>query len=236
MLARNHLGQTALWRFGISGDRPIVLARIIGGDQLALVRQLLAAHAYLRLRGLEFDLVLLDEEPGSYLDELNRQILENVRAAGSLERIDQPGGVFVRKSSQMSEDERVLLQAAARVVLVGDRGPLASQLDRTERYTPCPPACRPRASPPPGPMSRCACPRTCSSSTAWAASPPDGREYCVLVQGPPPPEAGRNGPVAHHPPAIAPAAPPGSLGQRRRQPGFRLRDLRGRLRVHLGRQ
>ena len=70
----NRLGQPELWRFGISGDRPIVLARIAASGELPLVRQLLAAHAYLRLRGLEFDLVLLDEEPGSYLDELNRQI------------------------------------------------------------------------------------------------------------------------------------------------------------------
>ncbi len=177
-------------------------------DELALVRQLLAAHAYLRLRGLEFDLVLLDEEPGSYLDELNRQLLEAVRAAGSLERVDQPGGVFVRKASQMSEDERVLLQAAARVVLVGDRGSLASQLDRTERYAPLP--------------ARLVATREIA---AWTDEPidlpadllffnglggftPDGREYCVLVQGSPPPEIGRNGPPAHHPAAVHPRLPP----------------------------
>ncbi len=208
VLAQNHLSQTALWRFGISGDRPIVLARIAGGDQLALVRQLIAAHAYLRARGLEFDLVLLDEEPGNYLDELNRQILDNVRAGGSLERIDQPGGVFVRKSSQMTEDEQVLLQAAARVVLVGDRGPLASQLDRTERYTPLPAHLTPTREPAAWPDEPVGLPDGLLFFNGLGGFTPDGREYCVLVQGPPPPEAGRNGPVAHHLPSPHPRLPP----------------------------
>src|SRR5262249_28720699 len=43
VLARNRLGQAGLWRFGISGDRPIVLVRIATADELPLARQLLAA-------------------------------------------------------------------------------------------------------------------------------------------------------------------------------------------------
>src|SRR5262249_20342779 len=133
VLLRNRLGQPGLWRFGISGDRPIVLVRIADGGEMTLARQLVAAHAYLKGRGLEFDLVLLDEEAGSYLDETNRQLLDAVRAGGSAERLDQPGGIFVRRASQMSEDERVLVQSAARVGLVGDRGPLARPLQCTAR-------------------------------------------------------------------------------------------------------
>ena len=137
------------------------------------------------LRGLEFDLVLLDEEPGSYLDELNRQILESVRAGGSFERIDQPGGVFVRKSSQMSEDEQVLLQAAARVVLVGERGPLASQLDRTERFTPLPARLTASREPAAWPDEPVRLPADLLFFNGLGGFTPDGREYCVFVQGPP---------------------------------------------------
>ncbi len=209
VLARNQLGQPGLWRFGISGDRPIVLARIATADQLPLARQLLAAHAYLRLRGLEFDLVLLDEESGSYLDELNRQLLETVRAAGSLERVDQPGGVFVRKASQMSEDERVLLQAAARAVLIGDRGSLASQLDRTERYAPLPARLAAAREPVAWPDEPVELPADLLFFNGLGGFTADGREYCVLLQGPPPPEIGRNGPPAtavgwRNPPAQSP--------------------------------
>ena len=208
VLARNHLGQEALWRFGISGDRPIVLVRIAALDELPLARQLLEAHQYLRPRGLEFDLVLLDEELGSYLDELNHQLLEVVRAAGSLERLDQPGGVFLRKAAQMNEDEVVLLQAAARVVLVGERGSLASQLDRTERYAPLPGRLTLSREPGGWVDEPVRLPEGLLFFNELGGFSPDGREYCVLVQGPPPPDRGRNGPPAHHQAVAHPKLPP----------------------------
>ena len=51
VLAANRLGQEGLWRFGISGDRPIVLARFQNADQLRLAQDLIAAQAYLRTGG-----------------------------------------------------------------------------------------------------------------------------------------------------------------------------------------
>ena len=212
VLLRNRLGQPELWRFGISGDRPIVLVQIADGGEVSLARQLVAAHAYLRSRGLEFDLVLLDEEAGSYLDEMNRSLLDAVRAVGSADRIDQPGGIFVRRASQMSEDERVLLQAAARVVLVGDRGSLASQLDRTERHTPPPARLSPTRDPGGWADEPLATPAGLLFANGLGGFTPDGREYCVIVQGPPPPAIGRNGPpahgVLHHAPASTLRFPP----------------------------
>ena len=164
----------ALWRHGISGDRPIVLVRVAGADELPLARQLLAAHAYLRLKGLEFDLVLLDEEPASYLDELNRSLSDLIRVRDAQGLTDQPGGVFVRTAAHIPDEDKVLLQAAARVVLVGDRGPLASQLDRIERPPPLPAALATIArAAPPGTTSRIrAARRPAASPTAWAASRP----------------------------------------------------------------
>jgi cyclic beta-1,2-glucan synthetase len=206
VLARDRLGQPELWRFGISGDRPIVLARIAGGGEVPLARQLVAAHGYLRPRGLEFDLVLLDEDAGGYLDELYRQLLEAVRAAGGAERIDQPGGIFVRRASQTSEDERLLLQAAARVVLVGERGPLAGQLDRTERHAPPPPRISPTREPGGWHDEPIEVPEGLLFSNGLGGFTPDGREYCVLVQGAPP-QAGLNGPPGHMPPPITAPLP-----------------------------
>jgi hypothetical protein len=44
-IARNQLGQSRLWRFGISGDLPIVLLRIGDINRIDLVKQVLQAHA-----------------------------------------------------------------------------------------------------------------------------------------------------------------------------------------------
>jgi cellobiose phosphorylase len=49
-----------LWAYGISGDLPIVLITIAESRNLPLVRDVLLAHAYWRLRGFKADLVILD--------------------------------------------------------------------------------------------------------------------------------------------------------------------------------
>jgi cyclic beta-1,2-glucan synthetase len=139
VVAANRQGPSGLWRFGISGDRPIVLARIAGGSEMALARQLLNAHAFLRLKGLEFDLVLLSEQAASYHEGLPQELKELIRGSEAHDLVDKPGGVFVLKESHLSDDDRLLLQAAARVVLIGDRGLLDSQLDRIERTLSLPP-------------------------------------------------------------------------------------------------
>jgi cyclic beta-1,2-glucan synthetase len=135
----NRQGQPGLWRHGISGDKPILLARIADMEELPLVRQLLQAHTYWRLKGLEVDLVLLNEHPVSYREELHEQLLSLVRSSEAHTLMDRPGGVFVRQAAHLSDDDRVLLQAAARVVVAGVRGSLATWIDRQERATSPPP-------------------------------------------------------------------------------------------------
>src|SRR5207302_3314147 len=128
-IAGNQQGQPALWRHGISGDKPIVLARIAVMEEVALVRQLLAAHSYWRLKGLEVDLVLLNEQQTGYFEELHQELQNLVRGSDDRALLDKPGGVFVRKAALIPKEDQILLQAAARCVLNGNRGSLASQLD-----------------------------------------------------------------------------------------------------------
>ncbi len=133
ILALNVKGQPGLWAYGISGDKPIVLAMIADFDELALAAQMLVAHTYLRLKGLEFDLVVLGGPAEAESDELHQHLLDMVRASDARDLVDRPGGVFVRKLGAIPEVDRILLQSSARVVLQGDRGTLAGQLDRPER-------------------------------------------------------------------------------------------------------
>src|SRR5262249_31442184 len=77
-IAENHRSQRELWKYGISGDGPIVLARVADGSEVPLILELLKAHEYLRLKGLAFDLVVLNEHPASYLQELQHQLQQLV--------------------------------------------------------------------------------------------------------------------------------------------------------------
>src|SRR6516162_8334497 len=64
-VAANRQGQPGLWPYAVSGDRPIVLARVAAPDDLPLAHELARWHAYARRRGLDLDLVVLDQRPGA---------------------------------------------------------------------------------------------------------------------------------------------------------------------------
>ncbi|HOG30056.1 MAG TPA: glucoamylase family protein, partial [Vicinamibacterales bacterium] len=129
-LAGNTLGQPSLWAYGISGDLPIVLLRVIDPAGVALARQLLHAQEYWRVKSLRADLVILNEQPVDYLDDLQGSLAALVREPRFAGWHDKPGGVFLLRTDGMPEPDRRLLAAAARVVLRSDLGELEPQLDR----------------------------------------------------------------------------------------------------------
>ncbi|HEY3485776.1 MAG TPA: glucoamylase family protein, partial [Ilumatobacteraceae bacterium] len=71
VLQRNGQGPQGLWAHGISGDLPIVLVRIRETEDLEIVRQLLRAHQYWRLKLLAVDLVVVNERASSYTQDLH---------------------------------------------------------------------------------------------------------------------------------------------------------------------
>jgi cyclic beta-1,2-glucan synthetase len=130
VLELNTRDQSGLWPYGISGDLPITLVRISEEEHLSIVRQLLRCHEYLRLKGLVFDLVILNDRPHSYLQSLQDELQRLVRISGSQALIDKPGGVYLRRTDTMADPDRILLHTVARVVIVAERGPLDEQLVR----------------------------------------------------------------------------------------------------------
>ena len=143
VLERNQLGQSALWRFGISGDRPILLGRIQDGADGELVRQLVHAHCYWRVKGLPIDLVLLNEQSHSYAQDLQGDLERLVRSS---HLAGLKNGVFLLRAEHVANAERDLLLTAARVVVQSRHGSLAEQVIR-RLHQPAPAAPR-RATPP----------------------------------------------------------------------------------------
>ncbi|PYT06806.1 MAG: phosphorylase, partial [Acidobacteria bacterium] len=139
ILRRNATGPSALWAHGISGDLPIVLVRIEEEEEREIVRQLLRAHEYWRLKGLLVDLVILVERPTSYASDLEaslHSLLRSSQSAAAHEGHEAHGNVFILRSDLLPPRDRDVLQTAARAVLVGRNGTLAEQLVRMLRVAP----------------------------------------------------------------------------------------------------
>ena len=130
VLALNTKAQSSLWAYGISGDLPIVVVRINKAADLRTVRKLVRGHEYLHFKGLRIDLVILNDTPTSYMQILHQELETIVRTSGLQGLQDKPGGVYLRRADQISEADRILLHAVARVVIVADRGSFEDQIER----------------------------------------------------------------------------------------------------------
>jgi cyclic beta-1,2-glucan synthetase len=130
VISRNRRGQSGLWAYGISGDLPIVLLRIGDQSQINLVRQLVQAHAYWRVHGLMVDLVIWNEDQSGYRQLLQDQITGIITSRAEATLLDKPGGIFIRRLEQIPDEDKVLMQTVARVIISDTAGTLAEQMNR----------------------------------------------------------------------------------------------------------
>ncbi len=129
-LASNAQSRRGLWAHGISGDLPILLARISQVEGMPLVREALEAHAWWRARGLAIDLVILDLESGGYAQPVRERLTEAVARTGGSPWLDQRAGIFLLAARAMDPESMAAIEPAASVVLHAELGPLAGQLVR----------------------------------------------------------------------------------------------------------
>ncbi|MCF8080560.1 MAG: cyclic beta 1-2 glucan synthetase, partial [Desulfobacterales bacterium] len=180
VLIRNRRGQSGLWGYAISGDLPIVLLRIEDAANIELVRQLVQAHAYWRLKGLAVDLVIWNEDRAGYRQLLHDQIMSIIAAGTEAGVTDRPGGIFVRSSDQIAEEDRILIQSVARAVITDGGGSLADQLNRRSPGEAAVPLLAPTRIHRSEPPAVAAAPRhDLRFFNGTGGFTPDGREYVI---------------------------------------------------------
>jgi cyclic beta-1,2-glucan synthetase len=177
---------STLWAQGISGDLPIVLVQVEDEGHLELVRQLLRAHSYWRLKQLAVDLVILNERAPSYVQDLQNSLEVLVRVNQSMPQIptgDPRGAVCVLRADLVSPEIRSLLHACARAVLHGNRGSLSGQIKRARDLNPASAAPVRRLSTPAAapekPLSR----PEMEFFNGLGGFTNNGREYLTILEG-----------------------------------------------------
>src|SRR4030042_437368 len=99
-IAANRLGQGGLWRFGISGDYPILLVEIEESNQIDLIREVLQVHEFLRSRRFLMDVVILNHQKTNYGAELNGMLYRLVNRLNSEQWLTKRGGIFILYADQ----------------------------------------------------------------------------------------------------------------------------------------
>ena len=138
-LGASTMEKAVLWAHGISGDLPIVVVSIDKAEDVDIVRQLLRAHEYWRMRHLFADVIIMNEKASSYEQGLQGALEALVR--GSQLRLDPDasgarGNIYLLRTDLLSPRDQLVFQQFARVVLLSRRGTLAEQVTRLQRRTP----------------------------------------------------------------------------------------------------
>ena len=122
-IARCREGRSFLWRFGISGDFPLVTVLPSGEEDAELIEARVRRHMFLRETGLLYDLAILVNDGGDYRRTRSRAILSAVSRAGGERNLSVRAGLHVIDVSALSEGELFNFYGLSSEVLPAGREP-----------------------------------------------------------------------------------------------------------------
>jgi len=115
-IRRNFKNQSFLWKFGVSGDNPIMLLRVNSIEKAGIIKDVLKAYEYLRINRVLVDLIILSEAKHSYLQELDDLINDMTTSLRIYDASNERPSLFLIHSYQMIPAEIDLLLTVAKVV------------------------------------------------------------------------------------------------------------------------
>jgi len=121
-MRRNWKSQRDLWRFGISGDNPILLFRVTSSEALGIMKDVFKIYEYLRINEVKVDLVVLSEGKHGYITELNNLLQDMTTSLKIFDENSDKHNIFILDAYQLTPAEVDLLLTVARVVFSEDTG------------------------------------------------------------------------------------------------------------------
>ena len=130
----NLLKQKDLWKFGISGDLPIILVRIKNPNEIEMVSQLIKSMEYFNRKNIKLDLVIIDDEKNSYEQYTFEKIYECINSKNINYLLNVNGGIHIIKRMNISEAEINLLYSCSDIILDAHLGIMEEQLYENRRF------------------------------------------------------------------------------------------------------
>jgi cyclic beta-1,2-glucan synthetase len=122
LLANNQLGQSGLWKFGISGDWPIIVAEIDKIEEAGYIRDVLQLYEFYKSRGIYIDVCIINNENAKKEKLIANYINSLMYRINNLNYFENsPGNVYTISAADMTEEEKDLLKIAARLYLNASR-------------------------------------------------------------------------------------------------------------------
>lgn len=134
-LPKQKYSQSNLWKYGISGDLPIILVKIKDSNEVYVVKEVLKAYEFMRTKGFETELVIVDEEKYSYENYVMEDIEEVILSSQLAYLKNIRGGIFELNKNEIDKEDMNLLQFIAGIIIDGKKGGINNSLkDIEEEY------------------------------------------------------------------------------------------------------
>ena len=127
--------QEDLWKYGISGDLPIVLVKIRDVNDSYVVREVLKAYEFFRTKNIETEIVIIDEEKYSYENYVREEIEGSIlnEQIGYLKNVR--GGIFVLSKGEIDKKDIDLLEFVSSIIIDSKKGGIENNIkDLEEEY------------------------------------------------------------------------------------------------------
>ncbi len=124
--------QSDLWKYGISGDLPIVLVEMKSANDSECLKAVLKAYEYFRTKNVETEVVIIDEEKYSYENYVREEIDATIlnQHMGYLKNIN--GGIFVLNEEEMDKKDFELLEFISVININCAKGNLENNIKEIE--------------------------------------------------------------------------------------------------------
>ena len=116
--------QEDLWKYGISGELPIITVTIKYLNDIYVVKQVIKMYEYLRMRNLKMELVIIDEENYSYENYVRNEVEGAVLNSQLAYLKNTFGGIFILSKSEMDSKDVRLIKFVSSLVIDSHLGNL----------------------------------------------------------------------------------------------------------------
>ncbi len=129
---RNNYKQSDLWKYGISGDLPIILVKVKNVNEAYVVKEVLNAYEFFRMKNIQTEIVILDEEKHSYENYVREEIDGTILNCQLGYLKNQKGGIFTLFKSEINRKDIELLEFLAIINIDTSKGNLKNNIKSLE--------------------------------------------------------------------------------------------------------
>lgn len=94
-----------LWKYGISGDLPILLVKIKDVNDAYVIKEILKAYEFFKVKNIQIDLVILNEEENVYERYVKEAVETEILNRHLMYLLNQRGGIFILNANEIENSK-----------------------------------------------------------------------------------------------------------------------------------